>query len=153
MEVQLPVKQIDIIRLKLPQALSNRLSDKVWIVADLPTPFRGHMVSKFRRQEDLSQTAVNIVFFLNSRVQKKNPPGKTFFTLPRSASPSFETISPAAPHSRHTWKPNPNVYIQARRLGPGTRSALHPQASLRKKLGKSRTHHQSVLFFSPPKSP
>lgn len=48
-------------------------------------------------------------------------PGNFYLaTLP----PFFETIYPAAPHNRHPWKPNSSVYIQARRLCPGTREAL-----------------------------
>ena len=53
--IPLPVQQIDIVCLKLLQAFNDRLSNIVWIVADLATPFKGHMVSKFGGQEDLSK--------------------------------------------------------------------------------------------------
>lgn len=51
--IPLPVQQIDVVCLKLLQAISDGLSNIVGIVADFATPFRGHIVSKFGCQEDL----------------------------------------------------------------------------------------------------
>ena len=88
--VQLPVKQIDIICLKLSQALSDRLSDKFWIVADLPTPFRSDKISKLGCQEDLFRQSVNRIIMI--------PRKSNLATLPRPLKPFPQQLLTIAIH-------------------------------------------------------